>query len=199
MNDWETAFNELPFVQQLKSAMAGVAAGCYGLPFKYPVANSDTPYYHFGSPAAYKNQKVPHPGVDFVGPKDSVVQVVADGVVAVNNYDDNGYGNYIVLKHQFAVPQTVYVWSLYGHLQSTGGLTVGDTLHAGDTVGIQGRTGNAGGIDHVHFELKRDAQLSRYSVLLAQGYVGLVRYFYEPYTVIDRMRYVPKWWEAQDG
>jgi murein DD-endopeptidase MepM/ murein hydrolase activator NlpD len=86
------------------------------------------------------------------------VMATADGTVAYVNKRPSlsNYGNYIILRHQI---EGLDIYSLYAHLQSiTDGLNVGQTVKAGEQVGIMGRTANTHeGISkeraHVHFEL----------------------------------------------
>lgn len=82
----------------------------------------------------------------------------ADGTVVYINRKPalSNYGNYVVLKHRI---DGLDVYSLYAHIQNTvEGLKVGQTVRAGETIAIMGRTTNTReGISkeraHVHFEI----------------------------------------------
>lgn len=76
---------------------------------------------------------------------DSVVAAF-DGIVRVRQYERNGYGNYLVLRHANGLE------SLYGHL-SKFLVSVGDEVKAGDLIGLGGNTGRSTG-PHLHFELR---------------------------------------------
>lgn len=168
-------------IEQLLGDMAGE-------PFGYPMTMIDTPYLRYGQAygsGVFKGK--PHPGVDFTGPVGSLVFAVGDGIVTVARNDPGGYGYYVMVKHQLAVPNEVYAWTLYAHLTGIK-WAVGTKLHKNAVIGTQGTTGNSGGVPHLHFEVKRTDELSLYSKL---NYSTLHRYFYDTYTVLDRMHYVP--------
>lgn len=86
------------------------------------------------------------------------VMATADGTVAYINTRPSlsNYGNYIILRHQI---EGMEIFSLYAHLQSIReGLKAGQSVKAGETIAIMGRTANTHeGISkeraHVHFEL----------------------------------------------
>ncbi len=92
-----------------------------------------------------------HTGIDIAGPLDAPIHAAADGVVAIAGTEvDNqgrpvGYGNYIVLAHAGRMI------TLYGHLDQLL-VHVGQVVHAGQVIGLEGSTGNSTG-PHLHFEL----------------------------------------------
>lgn len=69
-----------------------------------------------------------------------------DGIVRVRQFERNGYGNYLVVRHANGLE------SLYGHL-SKFLVKVGDEVKAGDLIGLGGNTGRSTG-PHLHFELR---------------------------------------------
>jgi murein DD-endopeptidase MepM/ murein hydrolase activator NlpD len=96
-----------------------------------------------------------HKGLDLVGPKNSPVIAVMDGVVVENWPPPNGYfkghpiyGGLIIIKHANGL------YSLYAHL-SKGFVKTNMKVKQGDAIGIQGSTGISTG-DHLHFELLLD-------------------------------------------
>ncbi|MDB6130350.1 MAG: Peptidase [Verrucomicrobiales bacterium] len=94
---------------------------------------------------------------DKKGEPTDTVGATADGTVAYVNRKSglSNYGNYIVIRHNF---QGLELYSLYAHLKEVKSeLKPGSPVHAGDPIGIMGRTTNtkekiAKDRAHVHFE-----------------------------------------------
>lgn len=86
------------------------------------------------------------------------VMATADGTVAYINARPSlsNFGNYIVLRHEI---DGLEAYSLYAHLSKIQtGLKIGQTVKAGETIGIMGRTANtreriSKERAHVHFEI----------------------------------------------
>jgi len=86
------------------------------------------------------------------------VRATADGVVAYVNEKAglSNYGRYVVVRHAL---DGLTVYSLYAHLSAfSPSLRAGQTVHAGETLGIMGRTSNTRQAisrdrAHVHFEI----------------------------------------------
>jgi len=94
-----------------------------------------------------------HMGLDFQPPNDSPIYAIADGVVAVSQDDSYGYGNHVYIDHGDLLGDGNDIQSLYAHMQhGSVPLVAGQVIHAGDFIGLVGRTGTATGI-HLHFEL----------------------------------------------
>jgi murein DD-endopeptidase MepM/ murein hydrolase activator NlpD len=87
-----------------------------------------------------------HTGIDLVEPFGSPVYAADDGVVALVGSSSQGYGRYVVIAHSGGLD------TLYGHLSTTL-VKVGQRINQGQTVGLEGSTGNSTG-PHVHFELR---------------------------------------------
>lgn len=89
-------------------------------------------------------------------PVDSVFAVLGGVVRHISpRAGESSYGRYVVLEHPGASPA---VYSLYAHLASiAGGLRVGDIVHAGQVLGVMGRSAAGYTIPreraHLHFEL----------------------------------------------
>jgi hypothetical protein len=87
--------------------------------------------------------------------KDSIF-AVSDGEVAyINRVGGNSsYGIYVLVKHEHDVGP---VYTLYAHMASvTSGLSAGDPISRGDTLGVMGHTSTLGiprQRSHLHFEL----------------------------------------------
>lgn len=88
-----------------------------------------------------------HKGIDYAAPTGTQVKVTADGVVdAIGR--QNGYGNFIVVKHQGGFSTS------YAHLSRFAeGLRKGTRVHQGDVIGRVGQTGWATG-PHLHYEFR---------------------------------------------
>lgn len=89
-----------------------------------------------------------HKGVDYTAPTGTPVLAVADGTVETAEYQNNGYGNLIVIKHHGTYS------SAYGHLSHfAAGLRKDTRVRQGDTIGYVGQTGLATG-PHLHYEFR---------------------------------------------
>ncbi|MEV4614520.1 LysM peptidoglycan-binding domain-containing M23 family metallopeptidase [Kitasatospora sp. NPDC049258] len=118
-------------------AVAPATSG-YVAPVNGPLG---TPYHQAGSnwSSGY------HTGVDFVvGTGTSVKSIAAGTVVSAGN--GGAYGNEVVIKHADGK------YSEYAHLSSIG-VSVGQTVTAGQQIGLSGATGNVTG-PHLHFEVR---------------------------------------------
>ena len=91
-----------------------------------------------------------HRGVDMGlchGEDRTIVAAFTGVVVKVRNQGRRkGYGKYVIMDHGNGLT------TLYAHLASWQ-VNVGDTLQAGDTIGVGGNTGRSFGA-HLHFEMK---------------------------------------------
>lgn len=91
-------------------------------------------------------------GYDFTMDIGTVVTAARDGIV-VHAQDgaqdgDRNRTNLVTIEHEDG---TV---ALYSHLTLNGVLvTPGQSVSAGDTIGLSGDTGNTGGLPHLHFSL----------------------------------------------
>lgn len=87
-----------------------------------------------------------HEGIDYPAPSGTPVHAVVDGKVTVSKMQDNrkGYGNYILIDHGDYD-------TIYAHL-SARKVSAGQTVKAGDIIGLVGSTGDSTGA-HLHFGL----------------------------------------------
>jgi len=86
-----------------------------------------------------------HSGVDIKTFANDTVRSAFNGVVRLSrNY--GGYGNVIVVRHPFGLE------TVYSH-NSENFVECGDTVKAGQPIGLEGRTGRAT-TEHVHFETR---------------------------------------------
>ena len=95
-----------------------------------------------------------HDGIDIGGTGGNLNGQAADsiggGKVAEVGYDENGYGNYVVVDHGNGYT------SLYGHLQKAT-VKQGDTVSAGQQVGVIGSTGSSTA-PHLHLRVHKNGQ-----------------------------------------
>jgi murein DD-endopeptidase MepM/ murein hydrolase activator NlpD len=86
-----------------------------------------------------------HPGLDFRGPIGSPIFAAADGKVTFVG-TRSGYGNVVEISHGNGM------LTRYAHM-SRQKATVGQTVEAGDVIGLIGSTGRSTG-PHLHFEVR---------------------------------------------
>lgn len=95
-----------------------------------------------------------HDGIDIGGTGGNLNGQAADsiggGKVTEVGYDENGYGNYVVVDHGNGYT------SLYGHLQKAT-VKQGDTVSAGQQVGVIGSTGSSSA-PHLHLRVRKNGQ-----------------------------------------
>ena len=88
-----------------------------------------------------------HAGIDLKVFKGDTIRSAFDkGIVRIVKFDRRGYGNYAVIRHENGLE------TLYGHMSKVL-VAEGDTLKAGEAVGLGGSTGRSTG-PHLHFELR---------------------------------------------
>ena len=91
-----------------------------------------------------------HSGLDLAAPAGTSIRAALSGTV-VKSYYSNSYGNYTVIDHGNGMT------TAYAH-QSKRLVSVGDTVNAGEVIGLVGSTGNSTG-PHLHFEVRVDGNL----------------------------------------
>ena len=93
-----------------------------------------------------------HKGIDLSAGCGSPIYAAGPGTVVAAGWNSGGYGNWVNIDHGGG-----YV-TLYGHMVNSGVLTaVGETVQAGDQIGIEGTTGLSSGC-HLHFQLDVNGQ-----------------------------------------
>jgi len=110
-------------------------------PFQKPLpAEVDTP---FGVRRFFNNKpKNPHSGVDFKAARGAPVAASGDGIVALT-------GDFFFPGKSVFIDHGTGVITMYFHLDSIA-VTKGDTVSAGETIGLVGSTGRATG-PHLHW------------------------------------------------
>lgn len=96
--------------------------------------------------SGYKTvQRKNHSGVDIKTCAKDTIRCAFEGVVRLSK-PYGAYGNVVVVRHPNGL-ETVYSHNFTNFVQ------VGDQLHAGDPIGLTGRTGRAT-TEHLHFETR---------------------------------------------
>ncbi|MDY5969544.1 MAG: M23 family metallopeptidase [Bacteroidales bacterium] len=108
--------------------------------FVFPTPDQSLVTSHFGA-----RRRRFHYGVDLAMPTGKPIVSAFDGVVRVSLFN-RSYGNLIVVRHHNGL-ETYYAHMSQRIAQS------GDTVHAGDTIGLCGNTGRSYG-SHLHFEIR---------------------------------------------
>lgn len=108
-----------------------------------------------------------HGGMDFVADVGTPILAVVPGTVVLKSTDASpargmgGYGNALVLRHDFDVPGLPNpFWTSYNHMREPSRLELGQHIGTRTLIGLVGNTTNgrfAGMGAHLHFELRRRA------------------------------------------
>ena len=87
-----------------------------------------------------------HKGLDIKVYIGDTIRAAFDGKVRIVRYEANGYGNYVVIRHNNGLE------TIYGHMSKH---LVGENeqVRAGDPIGLGGNTGRSTG-SHLHFETR---------------------------------------------
>lgn len=101
-----------------------------------------------------------HHGADFANGQGTQILAAGAGMVYYAGSDltelfgpqPDYYGNLVVIQHNFTAPDGQPVFTLYGHMFEVG-VQTGQTVDAGDVIGVVGGTGVAFGA-HLHFEVR---------------------------------------------
>lgn len=125
----------------------GVGPVRWPFPTEVPISSG------FGSRAApCRGCSSNHQGLDFTPGAGAPIYAIADGTVYLHE-EGGGFGNHVILEHTINGQR---VRSLYAHMQwGSSPLQMGQTVSAGDFVGLVGATGQVTG-NHLHFELEVD-------------------------------------------
>lgn len=138
-----------------KAASTGISvnrATGFGNPTKVSDAVITSGYGSRTAPTTNKGKgSKQHDGIDIGGSVNGqAADSIGGGKVTEVGYDENGYGNYVVVDHGNGYT------SLYGHLQKAT-VKQGDTISAGQQVGVIGSTGNSSG-PHLHLRVHKNGQ-----------------------------------------
>lgn len=116
---------------------------CLGFPISQRFYQNPQNYAKFGLPG--------HNGTDFAVPLNTPLKAPASGTIEWVGYDESGYGNYVRLYSN-----TFSVHFFMAHFEKVV-VQQGQTVQAGDVIGLCGSTGNSTG-PHLHFEVRLGSQ-----------------------------------------
>ncbi len=91
-----------------------------------------------------------HPGMDFTAEQGTPIYATGDGVIEVADNLAQGYGNHVVIKHEFEYQ------TLYGHMSKIA-CRVGQKVKRGQLIGYVGSTGLSTA-PHVHYEVLKKGE-----------------------------------------
>ena len=87
-----------------------------------------------------------HNGQDFRVPFGTEVYATGDGIVVESGYSTGGFGNYVVIDHDYGLS------TLYGHLSQIK-VPKGTNVKRGELIGISGDSGLSSG-PHLHYQVE---------------------------------------------
>ncbi|MFE1791203.1 LysM peptidoglycan-binding domain-containing M23 family metallopeptidase [Streptomyces sp. NPDC059525] len=125
-----------------QSAPAAQSAPASAAGFVAPVSGGISTQYR--TPGAMWSSGY-HTGVDFIASTGTTVRAVGAGTVVSAGWG-GAYGNQVVIRHADGK------YSQYGHLSQLN-VSAGQTVTAGQSIGLSGATGNVTG-PHLHFEIR---------------------------------------------
>lgn len=109
--------------------------------FSWPVKGKISRGFKYNGP-------VFHTGIDIMGTKGTPIKSAASGVVIYTGDEMSGYGNMIIIKHDFGFT------SVYAH-NRVNLVKVGNNVTQGEIIAELGNTGRSTG-PHLHFEIRKD-------------------------------------------
>ncbi|MES9508862.1 LysM peptidoglycan-binding domain-containing M23 family metallopeptidase [Streptomyces sp. NPDC000609] len=127
---------------ETKAPAAAPATRSTGSGYVHPVPGNHTTNYR-ASGSNWSSGS--HTGIDFPVSTGTSVKSITSGTVVAAGWG-GAYGNQVVVKHADGH------YSQYGHLSSVS-VSTGQTVGAGQQIGLSGATGNATG-PHLHFEVR---------------------------------------------
>lgn len=124
-------------------------------------------YYNGGNPKNHGVRSNIYNAFDIAGSSGDTIYAIEKGTVVDKGYQSNGFGYYVVIKHQNGL------YSLYGHMKNSAVVNNGATVSRKQVIGYMGSTGNSSGT-HLHFELYNPNNYSKVINPWATYYQGKV-------------------------
>ena len=152
IDSYYTSGGKLPYDKKGDTGISVNRATGFSNPTKVSDAIITSGYGSRTAPTTNKGKgSKQHDGIDIGGSVNGqAADSIGGGKVTEVGYDENGYGNYVVVDHGNGYT------SLYGHLQKAT-VKQGDTISAGQQVGVIGSTGNSSG-PHLHLRVHKNGQ-----------------------------------------
>lgn len=116
-------------------------------PFAMPVGSGvrhTSPYGMRRDPRTGRSRM--HAGIDWAGPSGTPILATGAGTVTFAGRNTGGYGNLVIVQHDFGIE------TYYAHL-STIGVSQGQRVSRGERIGGMGTTGRSTGV-HLHYEIR---------------------------------------------
>lgn len=140
----DKSFNEL--IEMVNNKAKLLAA----IPAIQPISNKQLSRiasgFGFRIDPIYKTRKS-HMGLDFAAPSGTPIYATANGIVKFSGFSTSGYGNHVIINHDFGYE------TLYGHMVRVGA-TQGQQVKRGQVIGYVGSTGKSTG-PHLHYEVHK--------------------------------------------
>lgn len=108
---------------------------------------------NFGCPASYYLPGWPHDGSDIANSIGTPIKATAAGIIQEKGWHGGGFGHFVLVRHDLNGQR---FYSIYAHLSSASGRSVGEYVNQGDVIGSMGNTGFSTG-SHLHFGLLSDS------------------------------------------
>lgn len=103
-----------------------------------------------------------HAGIDIPGDMGEPIVATAEGVILKTIYNDEIYGNYIIIRHKYGFE------TKYAHLSRIM-VTKNQVVQRGEQIGQMGNTGFSLGV-HVHYEIRKDGSSVDPMIFLTTNY-----------------------------
>lgn len=143
-HDFNASMNDLDAALIRLEAMRDTARK---LPFANPAPGQAITSQFGNRPDPFFGGMAMHAGIDFRAPTGTPILSTGAGKVITAGYS-GGYGILVEIDHGFGLS------TRYGHM-SKAKVKEGDTVQAGDLIGLSGSTGRSTG-PHLHYEVRRN-------------------------------------------
>ncbi len=118
----------------------------FNLPYYLSLSKKESYYKAPIIGPLYQEYKNKHDGIDIGLRTDDTIRAFYNGKVRFSSFNNNGYGNLIIIRH----PNELETY--YAHLSKLL-VKVNDTIRTGDIIGLGGSTGHSKA-PHLHFETR---------------------------------------------
>lgn len=119
----------------------------------YPIKNNNSISSYYGMRLLFGKNNF-HNGIDIPATSGTPIYSIQNGIIQYIGFDNNGYGNYIIILHDNSYK------SLYGHTSENYIVKIGDTIKRGQLISYVGKTiltnGKRNGCTtgpHLHFSV----------------------------------------------